>query len=118
MLILFGGGDGGGIYVDANGRIHRIPPWTPDVLAQLKAVNEVLRASRYAAAKPMAGEMHAFAEKLTTMLVPHIVRQSGVDMGGGGSVVFLDEGDGFTCGSTGQRPFPFPMPHHQQEFAG
>src|SRR4029078_2310639 len=41
MMILFGGGDGGGIVIDAKG-IHRIPPYDPGVLLQLKAASALV----------------------------------------------------------------------------
>jgi hypothetical protein len=117
MLILFGGGDGGGIYIDANGKIHRIPPWDPHVMNELKATNAVLRAAAGLSDKGMVGQLSEFGERLTTATIPELLKspevvksvgQRGVEVG---PVAFLDAEDGFVCGSTGKGPGHIPIPH-------
>ena len=70
MLILFGGGDGGGIYIGADGKIHRIPPWNPDVMKELKAANAVLSAAEGLHDKAVAKELHGLGERLTAGTIP------------------------------------------------
>ena len=63
-MILFGGGDGGGIIIDANG-IHRIPPYDPGVLLQLKTASALVGVSALHDAA-LTREATAMAERLTT----------------------------------------------------
>jgi len=111
MMILFGGGDGGGIYIDANGRPHRIPPWSPDVMAQLKAANVLTTAAQRVAVPDLGKEMSGLAERLTGALVPQLAKGLGGIAPGENTVAFVDGDGGFTCGSTGKHPIPFPVPH-------
>ena len=109
MLILFGGGDGGGFYVGADGRIHRIPPWTPDVQAQLKAVSALV-ALDGVHESGIAKEATALAERLSTKVIPQITKTVGTPQLGDTSIAFVDGDEGFVCGSTGKHPIP--VPHH------
>lgn len=107
MLILFGGGDGGGIYVGADGKVHRIPPWTPDIQVQLKAVNALV-ALENAHETALTKEATALAERLSTKVIPQITKTIGTPQLGDTSVAFVDGDDGFVCGSTGKHPIPVP----------
>ena len=111
MMILFGGGDGGGIWVDGDGHVHHIPPWNPDALKQLKAAVAVLSAADGLSDKKLAGELRGLGERLTTAAIPQIVKAAGQTGAGVGAVAFLDAEDGFVCGSTGKHPGHFPIPH-------
>jgi hypothetical protein len=107
MLILFGGGDGGGIYVGADGKVHRIPPWTPDVQVQLKAVSALVALEGVHEAG-VVKEAATLAERLSTRVIPQITRNVGTPQLGDTSVAFVDGDDGFVCGSTGKHPIPVP----------
>lgn len=109
MLILFGGGDGGGIYVGADGKVHRIPPWTPDIQVQLKAVSALV-ALENAHETTLTREATALAERLSTKVIPQITKTVDTPQIGDAAVAFLDIDDGFVCGSTGKHPVP--VPHH------
>ncbi len=111
MMVLFGGGDGGGIYIDAKGVLHRIPPWTPDLMAQLKAVNALTSAAGRVKAPEIGKEMHGLAERLASGVIPRLAQSVGGIGAGENTVAFFDGDDGFFCGSTGKRPIPFPIPH-------
>lgn len=111
MMVLFGGGDGGGIYIDANSRLHRIPPWDPQIMAQLKAANALTSAADRLATADVGKELHTIAERLTSSVVPQVARSVGGIAVGENAVAFIDGDDGFTCGSTGKHPIPFPIPH-------
>jgi hypothetical protein len=106
MMILFGGGDGGGIVIDANG-IHRIPPYTPDVLLQLKAVSALVAVNALRNAK-LTQDASAIAEQLTTAVIPQITKTAGATNLGENSIAFVDDDGGFVCGSTGKKPIPIP----------
>jgi len=106
MVILFGGGDGGGIIIDATG-VHRIPPWTPDVLVELKAVSALLSVNALHDAG-LTKDAGAIAERLTTKVIPQIVKNAGGSNLGENSVAFVDGDGGFVCGSTGKLPIPIP----------
>ncbi len=107
MLILFGGGDGGGFYVGADGKIHRIPPWTPDVQVQLKAVSALV-ALDGVHETGLAKEATALAERLSTKVIPQITKTVGAPQLGDTSIAFVDGDEGFVCGSTGKHPIPVP----------
>jgi hypothetical protein len=111
MMILFGGGDGGGIYIGADGKIHRIPPWTPDFMLELKAVNALTAASQRLGNAGLAKEMFSLAERVSTTVVPEIAKSVHGGVSANESVAFIDADDGFTCGTTGKHPIPFPIPH-------
>ena len=111
MMVLFGGGDGGGFWVGADGKIHRIPPWNPELLRQLRAANAVLSAAEGLGEKGLGGELHGIGERLTATAIPEVVKAAGQVGAEAGPVVFLDADDGFVCGSTGKRPGHFPVPH-------
>ena len=75
MMILFGGGDGGGIVIDANG-IHRIPPYDPGVLLQLKAVSALVGVNALHDAT-LTRDAAAIAERLTTSVIPQLTKTAG-----------------------------------------
>lgn len=99
-VILFGGGDGGGIIFGPEG-IKRIPPWNPDIGRGLRAISALSQISRRSALGRTAAQV---AEELSTALIPQIVGSvSDVT-----SVYYAGfDGDWF-CGSTGKKPQPVP----------
>jgi len=101
IVILFGGGDAGGIIITAHG-IKRIPPFGPEVLHQLKAVNALVRVGGDG-----ASELGEVAARLSNTVVAHVEKTAGAQ---GASVLFLDGDDGVYCGN-GQKPIPVPIPH-------
>ena len=75
-LILFGGGDGGGIFF-LNGRIIRIPPYNPETAvgraqAVLNAANSLSQAA--SVNKELSGELNAMAVKLTEEAIGQIAK--------------------------------------------
>ncbi|MGH7618634.1 MAG: hypothetical protein ACREPM_15550 [Gemmatimonadaceae bacterium] len=109
MLILFGGGDGGGIYVGPDGKVHRIPPWNPELLLQLKAVSALVNVGTVTDAG-LSHEVGALAERLSTRVIPHVTKIAGATQLGDNSIAFFDPDGGFVCGSTGKHPIPVPRP--------
>jgi hypothetical protein len=105
MLILFGGGDGGGLSIGADGKVHRIPPWSPETMAELRAANRLVQAARVSREVPVA-EVNALAERLIAKALPEVAK--GVAVGGGGAFAFLEDDGGF-CGTL--VPGHPPIPH-------
>jgi hypothetical protein len=101
-VILFGGGDGGGLKITSHG-VEKIPPYGPPFMRQLRAVNALIRVSNDGGLGQQVEEVTA---RMTSQIVAHVEKTTGAS---GSSIVFLDAEDGFVCG-TGPRPFPFP--HH------
>jgi hypothetical protein len=109
MLILFGGGDGGGFWVGADGKLHHIGPYGPDILRQLKAVSALVNVTAHHDGA-ITKEAGALAERLSTTVIPEVTKVAGATQLGDNSIAFIDGDDGFVCGSTGKRPIP--IPHH------
>ncbi len=107
MLILLGGGDGGGFWVGADGKIHRIPPYGPDILRELRAVSALVGVAALHDGA-ITNEAGALAERLSTTVIPEVTKLAGATHLGDNSIAFVDGDDGFVCGSTGKRPIPIP----------
>ena len=106
-VILFGGGDGGGIIIGPDG-IKPIPPWTPRLQLQLRAISALAHVAKVKTAKVVVSrELTPLLTKLTADAMGQIATTVGR---GTHSVVYLDDdGDGFTCGTPpGKPPIPFP----------
>jgi len=106
-LILFGGGDAGGIYITSDG-IKPVPPFDPRVRLQIRGLSALVRGA--GAFSPAANrEMETHLAKTTHTLVAELQGLVG-DLAGENTVVVADnDGDGFSCGSTG-KPYPFHGP--------
>jgi hypothetical protein len=107
-VILFGGGDGGGIHITPKG-IKPIPPFDPALRYQLRALNSLARAGRLMPEKESARLLGGVITKLSGAVLTQIEILVGeIDADNG--LIYQDEDGGFTCGSTGQPPIPFPWP--------
>lgn len=107
-VILFGGGDGGGIRITSSGT-EPIPPFDPALRLQLQALNALARAGQLMPEK----ECTRLLGGVTTKLMGAVLTQVEVLVGeidGDNGLVYQDEDGGFTCGSTGKPPIPFPWP--------
>lgn len=110
-LILFGGGDAGGILITSHG-IKPVPPFDPRLRQLLRGVNALVHGSA-AVSGPAHHELEALTTKLAHVLVAEVQAKVG-DLENEGGLVFTAgyDGDGvpgFYCGSTG-KPIPFPPP--------
>lgn len=107
-VILFGGGDGGGIRITPNG-IEPIPPFDPALRYQLRALNTLVRAGRYMQEKDYTRLLGTATTKLTDAVLTQLEGLVGeIDADNG--LIYQDDDGGFTCGSTGKPPIPFPWP--------
>ncbi len=111
MFVLFGGGDAGGIFIGTDGKVHRIPPWNPEIVTQFKAVKSLTAAVSHIRDAELAKEVSTVTERLCERVVQQATKIAGVTLTETESVAFFDPDGGFTCGTTGKRPVPFPGPH-------
>jgi hypothetical protein len=106
QVILFGGGDGGGIRITENG-VEPIPPFDPALQFQLRGINALTQAAELMRGQEGGRDLSDVAGKLGQQAVGRmeaIVGSLDADV----SVIFQDGDDGFVCGSTGKPPIPFP----------
>ncbi len=106
IVILFGGGDAGGIIITPHG-IKRIPPWNPLITATLKGLQHLMHADVSIDDREISNEISGVAARLNDRIVGWVDNE----VGSATSIVFLDGDDGFVCGSTGKPPIPIPRPH-------
>jgi hypothetical protein len=109
-VILFGGGDGGGLIITTDG-VRPIPPFDPFVRAQIKAVSNLVTG-----AHPLVGdaeELEGYAARIASIVVQHVEAIVGSLDAEASLIVLSDDGDGFTCGTTGRPPIPLPRPPHE-----
>jgi len=99
-------GNGIGIVISASG-IKIIPPCDPELLAAFRAIGGIIGAQR-ALPPEVQREAAAFSAKLGSFAARAAEKAAGERLDGEGGVSFYDDGDGFTCGSTGKPPFPIP----------
>jgi hypothetical protein len=115
-VILFGGGDGGGLIIGPNG-IKPIPPWEPFILAQFKALNHLANAPAKGVDRGIRAELAEQSTRLVSFALNQIEArvEGGLDKEGG--LIFLDVEDGFWCGN-GKPPVPIPWPPRRRLAAG
>lgn len=107
-VILFGGGDAGGLIITASG-VRPIPPFSPDIMGTLKSAAAIVNAIETTSNKKTAGKMAKLAISLCNLAVEQMESVVG-PLDPERSIVFQDEDGGFTCGSTGKPPIPLPWP--------
>jgi hypothetical protein len=107
-VILFGGGDGGGIRITPNG-IEPIPPFDPAIRHQLRALNGLARAGRLLSAEESDRILGGVVTKLSNAVISQLEAVVG-ELDADNGVIYQDADGGFTCGSTGKPPIPFPWP--------
>ncbi len=107
-VILFGGGDGGGLVIGPNG-VRPIPPIDPAVLGQAQGLSRLVQAAAAAPGDDSRRELGQLVNKVANLLVPQVESIVG-PLDGDQSLVYLDDVDGFVCGSTGRPPIPLPWP--------
>jgi hypothetical protein len=113
FIILFGGGDGGGLRFTAHG-VEKIPPFGPDVRRQLSAVAKLTHATALVTDGALQKELSSIAERQTKA----VFEKLGAVLGKGSTgFAFADGDDTFYCGN-GPHPVPVPGPGIQfQQFA-
>jgi hypothetical protein len=103
-VILFGGGDGGGLILTEHG-IKPIPPWNPFDRAQLRALGALVSARAAAGAGRAAKDLDTVIATLNRSVTDAATKEFG-SLGNGG-LLYADGEDGVYCGSTGPIHVPF-----------
>ncbi len=106
QVIIFGGGDAGGIIITPNG-VRRIPPFDPSILLQLRGVSSLIQSTLYARTERLGQEFFSVLNKLSNLIVGRVEAVVG-QLDAENSLVYQDDEGGFTCGSNGKLPLPFP----------
>jgi hypothetical protein len=108
-LILFNGGTSGGIYIHSNG-VQSISPLATPVLLHLRAVADLVKSTRGLSPKARTSkDLQALITKVSNLAVDRVEAAVG-PLDAADSLVYLDDGDGFICGSTGAPPRPIGWP--------
>ena len=108
QVILFGGGDGGGLLITANG-VRPIPPFDPGLRLHLRGVAALVQSSVFLRQQSHARELNGLVNKLSNIAIGCVEAVVG-PLDGVNGLIFQDEDGGFTCGSTGKPPIPLPWP--------
>jgi hypothetical protein len=106
QVILFGGGDGGGIIIMANG-VRRIPPFDPGLRLELRGVSALTQASMYMRGSQNIQEYDSLVNRLSNHAVGRVEAVVG-KLDEENSLIYQDDDGGFICGSTGKPPIPLP----------
>jgi hypothetical protein len=107
-VVLFNGGDAGGLII-TDGGVRPIPPFAPYIRLSLKAAAAMVRAVREVRDQSTARTTAPLALNLCNLAVSLVEEVVG-PLDADSSLVFQDDDGGFTCGSTGKPPIPLPWP--------
>jgi hypothetical protein len=108
-VILFNGGTSGSIYIHSDG-VQPISPLPPPVLMHLRAVADLLRATQGSSAEESTSkDLQTLITKVANLAIERVEAAVG-SLDGEDSLVYLEDNDGFICGSTGAPPRPIKWP--------
>jgi len=109
MVILFGGGDAGGLIITEHG-VRPIPPFDPGVRLSLRSASAMINSlavdTRGEASATKKAKLAASLANLAVEQVEEVVGP----LSGETALVYQDDDGGFYCGSTGKPPIPVPWP--------
>jgi hypothetical protein len=105
QVILFGGGDGGGIIITAHG-VRRIPPFDPGLRLELRGISALVQATLYGR-DPNTQEYESLVNKLSNHAIARVEAVVGA-LDEANSLIYQDDDGGFVCGTTGKPPIPVP----------
>lgn len=108
IVILFGGGDSGGLIITENG-VRPIPPFDPAIRLNMKSAAAMVNAVTAAPGESTRRKMSKLATSLCNLAVEQVEEVVG-PLDADRSLIFQDDDGGFTCGSTGKPPIPLPWP--------
>lgn len=108
-VVLFGGGDGGGLIIGPDG-VKPIPPFEPTLRFQLQAVARLVSAASRAVPGPNRDRLSRLTTELAAEAIGTVEQKVGGELDGEAGLIYTDDGGGFICGSTGQPPTPLPWP--------
>ena len=108
-LIVLNGGTSGGIYIHSD-RVQPISQLPQPVLMHLRAVADLLRATRGSSPKEdTSKDLQTLVTKVANLAIERVESAIG-PLDGEDSLVYLEDDDGFICGSTGAPPRPIKWP--------
>lgn len=107
-VILFGGGDAGGLLIGPHG-VTPIPPFDPALRLQLRSIGTLVQAQEHIPDSNMRRQLSAALTTLTNLTVSQIENVVG-EIDDADGIVFQSDDGGFTCGSSGRPPLPMPWP--------
>jgi hypothetical protein len=107
-VILFGGGDAGGLIITTKG-VRPIPPFDPGVRLQLRGVAAMIQALDKIPSDGTKRKLAPLIHNMTNLVVEQVEHIVG-PLKGDHSLIYQDDDGGFTCGSTGKPPIPIPWP--------
>lgn len=107
QVILFGGGDAGGFIISATG-VRPIPPFDLGVRLQLRGLSALLAGTTRSLGHPPS-EMPTLLQRIAGTVMEEVEGVVG-KIDGDHGFVYQDDDGGFSCGSTGKPPIPFPWP--------
>lgn len=107
-VIIFNGGREGAIILGEKS-FRPIPPFNLAVLRKLKGILNLSQALTFSAFKDDEKRFDTLVNKVSNIVIEEIEGIIG-PLDPEYSIVFQDDDGGFTCGSTGKPPIPFPWP--------
>jgi hypothetical protein len=107
-VILFGGGDGGGLIITENG-VRPIPPFDPGILLNIKAAASMVNAVTRTRDEKASRKLSKLAASVCNLAVEQVEDVVG-PLTGDAALVYQDDDGGFSCGSTGKPPIFVPWP--------
>lgn len=108
MVILFGGGDGGGLIISSTG-VRPIPPFDPGLRFQLRGVSSLVQAMERLPSADEQRKLAPILQKLTHFAIDEVEQVVG-PLHPDHAIIYQDGDGGFTCGSTGKLPVPLKWP--------
>jgi len=107
-VILFGGGDAGGIIISDTG-VRPIPPFDPAILLQLRGIGAIMQSLERIPSENMMRKVGPYVHQLSNLAIEQVEQIVG-PLQGEHSLIYQDENGGFSCGATGKPPVAFGWP--------
>lgn len=107
-LMVFGGGAQGALLLTAE-RVLPIPPLKPELLSSIKAAGRLVHALAAAPERALQSKLSKMAIGAANLAVEIAEGQYGA-LNPDRAIIYQSDDGGFTCGSTGKPPIPFPWP--------
>jgi hypothetical protein len=107
-VILFGGGDAGGLLITDKG-VRPLPPFDPSIRLVLRSASAIVNSLSSTAEGELKTKKAKIAASLSNLAVEEVENVVG-QLQGDQAIVYQDDDGGFYCGSTGKPPIPIPWP--------
>jgi hypothetical protein len=107
-VILFGGGDAGGLLITPNG-VRPIPPFDPEIRLTLKSASSLINSLAITGEGSIKTKKAKLCASLANLSIEQVEQAVG-ELSGETALVYQDDDGGFYCGSTGKPPIPIPWP--------